>query len=85
MISAIQNSPFFGQGQGVSQSKSEASQLNTFQTFLDQLSTKDPGVSKEEGSKAVKELLAFIANPPRNEQVAPEPAAEGVFGPNEVS
>lgn len=84
MISAIQNSPFFGQGQGVSQSKSEASQLNTFQTFLDQLS-KDPGVSKEEGSKAVKDLLAWIANPPRNEQVAPEPAAEGVFGPNEVS
>lgn len=84
MISAIQNSPFFGQGQGVSQSKSAASQPNTFQTFLDQLS-KDPGVSKEEGSKAVKDLLAWIANPPRNEQVAPEPAAEGVFGPNEVS
>jgi len=84
MISAINNSLFFGSGQGVSQSKSEASQLNTFQTFLDQLS-KDPGVSKEEGSKAVKDLLAWIANPPRNEQVAPEPAAEGVFGPNEVS
>ena len=82
MISAITNTPDFGPEPGISQPDPVDSTANTFAAFLDQLS-KDIDVSKEDTGKMIEDLTAWMLNPPPTPQVAPQPAAPGVFGPSE--
>ena len=57
---------------------------NVFTTFLGQL-PKDSGMSQEDADKIIEDLLAWIAKPPFNPRVPPQPAEPGVFGPHETS
>ena len=67
MISAITNSPDFGPDPGISQTTPVEPATNAFTEILDQLSN-NISVSKEEGSKMVEDLIAYMLNPPPTPQ-----------------
>ena len=83
MISAINDSADFGPWPEISQPEAVDSTPNAFMAILDQITSKDAGVSPKDAGKMVQDLLAWISTPPLTPQVAPQPAAPGVFGVNE--
>ena len=81
MITSITNSPDYGPERVVTQpAPVEPVSDSSFMELLDRMSN-SVSVSQEVGCKMVKDLSAWMLNPLLTSQVAPEPAAPGVFGP----
>jgi len=86
-------SPNFRSDLGVSPSNPADSAPNTFAALLDQVSKdtgvsqkeKDTGVSQEEAGATIDDLIAWMMSPPPSPIVESQPAAPGVFGPDETA